>query len=129
MIQRPPRSTRTDTLLPYTTLFRSAHSGVASGAARPAQTLDVRQAIAALEDKRSETAADSARARSTLARWTGDANPEVTGTLPDFAINPTALREAVGQHPDLNAAIARTRQAEAEDRKSTRLNSSHQCAS
>src|SRR3546814_11635454 len=28
MIRRPPRSTRTDTLFPYTTLFRS-HSGVA----------------------------------------------------------------------------------------------------
>src|SRR3546814_5551927 len=26
MIRRPPRSTRTDTLFPYTTLFRSAHS-------------------------------------------------------------------------------------------------------
>src|SRR3546814_6454280 len=25
MIRRPPRSTRTDTLLPYTTLFRAAH--------------------------------------------------------------------------------------------------------
>src|SRR3546814_940897 len=27
MIRRPPRSTRTDTLFPYTTLFRSAASG------------------------------------------------------------------------------------------------------
>src|SRR3546814_2946426 len=27
MIRRPPRSTRTDTLFPYTTLFRSAVSG------------------------------------------------------------------------------------------------------
>src|SRR3546814_4459864 len=26
MIRRPPRSTRTDTLFPYTTLFRSPHS-------------------------------------------------------------------------------------------------------
>src|SRR3546814_12446314 len=26
MIRRPPRSTRTDTLFPYTTLFRSQHS-------------------------------------------------------------------------------------------------------
>src|SRR3546814_5571074 len=26
MIRRPPRSTRTDTLFPYTTLFRSTHS-------------------------------------------------------------------------------------------------------
>src|SRR3546814_947892 len=35
MIRRPPRSTRTDTLFPYTTLFRSnalAHSGDLSGA-------------------------------------------------------------------------------------------------
>src|SRR3546814_6033446 len=28
MIRRPPRSTRTDTLFPYTTLFRSPHAGV-----------------------------------------------------------------------------------------------------
>src|SRR3546814_13983003 len=28
MIRRPPRSTRTDTLLPYTTLFRSLATGV-----------------------------------------------------------------------------------------------------
>src|SRR3546814_13301428 len=27
MIRRPPRSTRTDTLFPYTTLFRSPHRG------------------------------------------------------------------------------------------------------
>src|SRR3546814_16394044 len=31
MLRRPPRSTRTDTLFPYTTLFRS--DGVAAGAA------------------------------------------------------------------------------------------------
>src|SRR3546814_767380 len=28
MIRRPPRSTRTDTLFPYTTLFRSASAGI-----------------------------------------------------------------------------------------------------
>src|SRR3546814_5187057 len=31
MIRRPPRSTRTDTLFPYTTLFRSP-AGIADGA-------------------------------------------------------------------------------------------------
>src|SRR3546814_20914660 len=31
MIRRPPISTRTDTLFPYTTLFRSAQPGDASG--------------------------------------------------------------------------------------------------
>src|SRR3546814_8983915 len=30
MIRRPPRSTRTDTLFPYTTLFRSAHGWLTS---------------------------------------------------------------------------------------------------
>src|SRR3546814_8732192 len=37
MIRRPPRSTRTDTLFPYTTLFRSpAHPDARRRAARPA---------------------------------------------------------------------------------------------
>src|SRR3546814_1487431 len=31
MIRRPPRSTRTDTLFPYTTLFRSLERGYAAG--------------------------------------------------------------------------------------------------
>src|SRR3546814_3604844 len=31
MIRRPPRSTRTDTLFPYTTLFRSEQSGFIDG--------------------------------------------------------------------------------------------------
>src|SRR3546814_3549995 len=32
MIRRPPRATRTDTLLPYTTLFRSAPVSIGRGA-------------------------------------------------------------------------------------------------
>src|SRR3546814_4150611 len=43
MIRRPPRSTRTDTLFPYTTLFRSVSVGrrrKAAPAHRPLQTLD-----------------------------------------------------------------------------------------
>src|SRR3546814_3546506 len=34
MIRRPPRSTRTDTLFPYTTLFRSLHQLAGGGADR-----------------------------------------------------------------------------------------------
>src|SRR3546814_10545604 len=34
MIRRPPRSTRTDTLFPYTTLFRSIHHHIAARAQR-----------------------------------------------------------------------------------------------
>src|SRR3546814_3311918 len=36
MIRRPPRSTRTDTLFPYTTLFRSPGADPAVGRARQA---------------------------------------------------------------------------------------------
>src|SRR3546814_4386300 len=34
MIRRPPRSTRTDTLFPYTTLFRSARTALVAARAR-----------------------------------------------------------------------------------------------
>src|SRR3546814_10772694 len=47
MIRRPPRSTRTDTLFPYTTLFRSTSSSAKlsqpQGATRPRLRADVRQ--------------------------------------------------------------------------------------
>src|SRR3546814_11298222 len=39
MIRRPPRSTRTDTLFPYTTLFRSGHRLLAQHAAVFARAL------------------------------------------------------------------------------------------
>src|SRR3546814_9392055 len=42
MIRRPPRSTRTDTLFPYTTLFRS---NVGEHLAEGAAQLDVRQML------------------------------------------------------------------------------------
>src|SRR3546814_6808435 len=35
MIRRPPRSTRTDTLFPYTTLFRSARQGACARRLHP----------------------------------------------------------------------------------------------
>src|SRR3546814_8614482 len=41
MIRRPPRSTRTDTLFPYTTLFRSAHGNSRARAGPRRQALDV----------------------------------------------------------------------------------------
>src|SRR3546814_10460838 len=36
MIRRPPRSTRTDTLFPYTTLFRSQRAALVFSSGRPA---------------------------------------------------------------------------------------------
>src|SRR3546814_10324036 len=42
MIRRPPRSTRTDTLFPYTTLFRSGSAGHREHRHRPLQGHDLR---------------------------------------------------------------------------------------
>src|SRR3546814_11104615 len=43
MLRRPPRSTRTDTLFPYTTLFRSRHAAAHRTGADHADFLDVAQ--------------------------------------------------------------------------------------
>src|SRR3546814_14778228 len=54
MNQRPPRSTRTDTLFPYTTLFRSprqaVHSHHAGGAGRTLRRA-ARRSVETLEDR------------------------------------------------------------------------------
>src|SRR3546814_10520198 len=46
MIRRPPRSTRTDTLFPYTTLFRSSHdSRNVTGGLSPCDDADRRRPL------------------------------------------------------------------------------------
>src|SRR3546814_5162186 len=45
MIRRPPRSTRTDTLFPYTTLFRSAVARRIQAGERTFQSLHVGEAV------------------------------------------------------------------------------------
>lgn len=95
-------------------LTSASTSSVTSGAARPAQALDIRQAIAALQDRRSEIAAEVTRAKAVLSRWTGDSNPEIAGAVPDFTVSPSALRAALATHPDIGAVAARSRQADAD---------------
>src|SRR3546814_14491998 len=58
MIRRPPRSTRTDTLFPYTTLFRSADDR-ALQVGEPADRADLRE-------RRDEVAARDLRQRAVL---------------------------------------------------------------
>src|SRR3546814_3864134 len=107
MIRRPPRSTRTDTLFPYTTLFRS--------------TLRQRHASA------------TGRTLRLAYRAKGGARREVTISDRSIATLVRRLQDLPGQNlfqyedagevrtvgsDDVNAYIR-------EDRKSTRLNSSH----
>ena len=95
-------------------LSSASVSSVASGSTRPAQSLDIKQGVAALEDRRSEVAAEMARARAVLSRWTGDPDPDAIGAVPNFMIDPSSLRAAIDGHPDIVLTAARTRQAEAD---------------
>src|SRR3546814_9454143 len=60
MIRRPPRSTRTDTLVPYTTLFRALHQVAQArvGAGEAPQRLLLRDIV----DKETTVAGDLGRA-------------------------------------------------------------------
>src|SRR3546814_11379294 len=101
MIRRPPRSTRTDTLFPYTTLFRSG--------GQP-------HAIAALAE---------------VARQRSDKTQPSTGFLDFPITRRAAGAMVVGAEGEdalQNGAGLRQRQIAIHavvDRKSTRLNSSH----
>ena len=97
-------------------LVRTTPSAVASGVARPGQTLAGRQALAALDDKRTELLAAVGRARAELTRWTGDVAPVVTGSLPVFVIDRANLRAAIGTNPLLAPVYARAGQAAADVR-------------
>src|SRR3546814_6378318 len=52
MIRQPPRSTRTDTLFPYTTLFRSPATGRRAHGQRPIVEIRVAEAVAERIDGR-----------------------------------------------------------------------------
>ena len=92
----------------------AARSAVASGTARPAQTLGVDHAIAGLEDRRDELVAAVARARAMLARWTGDTAPEIAGDVPALDLAPARLAAALERHPDIISADAGVRRAQAD---------------
>src|SRR3546814_1335985 len=102
MIRRPPRSTRTYTLFPYTTLFRSGpHHRVVL-------------ADAGGEGERVEAAHD------------GGVGPDVLLQPPHVDVETEAgVGVARGDAPVHGPHVAVAGEAQHPDRKSTRLNSSH----
>src|SRR3546814_14647152 len=101
MIRRPPRSTRTDTLFPYTTLFRSVGTSAALFAAHGQLALLARDTGDRL--LRGVDVGCGDHAGTDVARiW--------RRRLPRLQL----CRDRRGDAPDVS-----------EDRKSTRLNSSH----
>ena len=97
-------------------IVHTAPSAVASGSARPAQTVAGDEAVAKIQDRRSELVAGVAKARAALTRWTGDPEPEIAGEVPDFPIRAAAFEGAIDRHPTIKMAAAREGQAEADVR-------------
>src|SRR3546814_13877079 len=104
MIRRPPRSTRTDTLFPYTTLFRS----------------DIHQSLL----DRINLAALETMTRDQIHREIGELVHEQLSNR-KHALNSSERRQLVDDILDELLGLGPLEPLLKEDRKSTRLNSSH----
>src|SRR3546814_18976565 len=110
MIRRPPRSTRTDTLFPYTTLFRSP--GGAGGWNPQTQTFaDTPAAIYTAYVRQIGAGAVAAGGFMTLIK-----------TIPTII---SSFKESLGSVRPGDTEGKKRTQDDLSDRKSTRLNSSH----
>lgn len=95
-------------------IVRTSPSAVASGSARPAQTLAGRAAMAGLQDRRDELVSAVARAKAELTRWTGEADPVIAGAIPDVTVDPLRLRAALARNPSLVLLAAQVARADAD---------------
>src|SRR3546814_10363354 len=107
MIRRPPRSTRTDTLFPYTTLFRSAARGVL-GLADDRLVLEIRGRAEQRLERRVHVGVDERQPTVHL----GAAAERAVAAVSYFG-------KAVGEEVEDRHVLRE------QDRKSTRLNSRH----
>ena len=87
---------------------------LASGSARPSQALEPAQLRAAVNDRRSELAAEVAKAKARLARFTGDPQADVAGEPPVLPVDRASLIAALPALPRLQALDAGIRAAEAD---------------
>jgi cobalt-zinc-cadmium efflux system outer membrane protein len=87
---------------------------LASGSARPSQTLEPDQLRAQVNDRRAELSANVAKARALLARFTGDPNPDVAGAPPDLMVDRSRLLAGISALPSLRAMDAQTVAADAD---------------
>src|SRR3546814_14459555 len=127
MIRRPPRSTRTDTLFPYTTLFRSC-PGMTSGHDVRGMTLDEAVAAACGSMPRARVPLHGGCVAEVYRLDFDDRPPLVAKVAPPgrggLAIEGYML-VYLARHSRLPVPAIRHVADDLLDRKSTRLNSSH----
>src|SRR3546814_7275206 len=117
MIRRPPRSTRTDTLFPYTTLFRSIGARHGQGSEEEQQG-SPKTEEGSEEDHRRQALHQGRAGQGLMAEHF------VRHRQPWKSEEVAKLRTLAGKGMALKA-IAKALTRSEEDRKSTRLNSSH----
>lgn len=105
---------------------------LASGSARPSAALEPDQLRAAVNDRRSELAADVAKAQARLARFTGDPEVDVSGDPPILEVDRPQLLAGLASLPSLRAldagvgaADAETELARADKRPDWRISTSY----
>lgn len=82
-------------------LKRAAPARLAAGSARPSDAIEPRQQLAMLDDRIAAAVADAERARATLVRYTGNADPEIVGPPPVMLVNADAMRARLDAVPTL----------------------------
>lgn len=90
-----------------------ARSAVASGSARPGESLEIRRAVLEVEDAKTAIEANQEAARAMLARYIGAENPLATGDIPSAEVDPERLRSTLEQNPEIIVAAAQVQQARA----------------
>src|SRR3546814_6326602 len=120
MLRRPPRSTRTDTLFPYTTLFRSLRVGEGGAQLRGANRRDLRDFKVVQQAGQVQRFAQL-RVRLTLV---ADAHAAFE-QLVDHLLVARLVEEMAERARHLAADVRHALEQRPGDRKSTRLNSSH----
>src|SRR3546814_19081048 len=123
MIRRPPRSTRTDTLFPYTTLFRSI-VGVFRSATQIVFSAGERVEHVALGDTVSWEVAPAENSLFIKPRELAGSTNLIVMTRSGAGVR-TYTFELTARRGGIGARSADTFFKVALDRKSTRLNSSH----
>src|SRR3546814_15169843 len=118
MIRRPPRSKRTDTLFPYTTLFRSAEEKMEELRASLIHAARV-SAMGAMASTLAHELNQPITAVNNYVEGVRDMLPDADALIRE------ALDDASREALRAGDIVHRLRDFVAQDRKSTRLNSSH----
>jgi outer membrane protein TolC len=94
-------------------LVAPARSTVASGSARPAQSLEIRRVLIAMEDVLTAIQAEQNIVRAALVRYVPVADAEAIGPGPGLMVDVDQLRSTLVHNPEIAIADARSARAEA----------------